>query len=124
MQKQDIKVQKQISISRRRTFNVTEMECLSEAQRCEAAVAAIWRNLDKKVLGEKVARDALAAVLDQVPKLVLPDRLPRLITTLQLPDPIDASTLYWLTRRLLTVVPELQTAILMMSKPVSKPPGT
>ena len=124
MQKQDIKVQKQISISRRRTFNVTEMECLSEAQRCEAAVAAIWRNLDKKVLGEKVARDALAAVLDQVPKLVLPDRLPRLITTLQLPDPIDASTLYWLTRRLLTVVPELQTAILIMSQPVSKPPGT
>ena len=124
MQMQDIEVQTKIGISRRRTFNVTEMECLSEAQRCEAAVAAIWRNLDKKVLGEKVARDALAAVLDQVPKLVLPDRLPRLITTLQLPDPIDASTLYWLTRRLLTVVPELQTAILIMSQPVSKPPGT
>lgn len=121
---QDIEVQTKIGISRRRTFNVTEMECLSDAQRCEAAIAAIWRNLDKKGLCDKVARDALAAVLDQVPKLVLPDRLPRLITTLQLPDPIDASTLYWLTRRLLTVVPELQTAILMMSKPVSKPPGT
>lgn len=102
---------------------MTDTEYLSDAQRCEAAVAVIWRNLDKKGLSDKVARAALAAVLDQVPKLVLPNRLPRLITMLQLPDPIDASTLYRLTGRLLTVVPELQAAMVRLSQPVSKPPG-
>lgn len=101
---------------------MTDTEDLSDAQRCEAAIAAIWRNLDKKGLSDKAARVTLAAVLAQVPKLVLPNRLPRLITTLQLPDPIDASTLYWLTRRLLTVVPELQAAMVIMSQPVIKPP--
>ena len=50
---------------------MTDTKYLSDAQRCEAAVAVIWRNLDKKGLSDKVARAALAAVLDQVPKPVL-----------------------------------------------------
>ena len=37
----------------------------------------------------------------------------------KLPNPIDASRLYWLTRRLLTLVPELQAAELALDKPGS-----
>jgi hypothetical protein len=40
-----------------------------------------------------------------------------LIDTLRLPNPIDAAILYWLTRRLLTLVPELQAMAIALSTP-------
>ncbi len=81
---------------------------LSDAQLCERAVQAIWRSLDEHDLVDREVRDELAKVLEPLTALPLGDRPQRLIKTLRLPDPIDASHLYWLTRRLLTLVPELQ----------------
>lgn len=80
----------------------------SEAEPCERAVLAIWRCLDEQGLANTAIREELAAVLEPLIALPLDGRLERLIKTLRLPDPLDASQLYWLTRRLLTLVPELQ----------------
>ena len=110
-------IRTQASTSNGLNVNAAHTEFLSGAQLCDHAVYTIWRNLDKKGLGNETARAALAAVLDHVPKTILPERLPRLIKTLRLPDPMDASILYWLTRRLLTVVPELQAAATTMACP-------
>ena len=57
---------------------------------------------------EEVRRE-LAAVLEPLAALGL-ERARRLVSTLRLPDPIDPSHLYWLTRRLVTFIPELQAA--------------
>lgn len=81
----------------------------SNAQLCERAVQAIWHSLDEHDLVDEHARLELAAVLEPLAALGLGARAQRLIKTLRLPDPIDASNLYWLTRRLLTFVPELQS---------------
>ena len=85
------------------------MAPLSDAELCERAVQAIWYSLDEHDLVDEQARLELAAVLEPVVALGLGERAQRLIKTLRLPDPIDASHLYWLTRRLLTFVPELQS---------------
>lgn len=86
----------------------------SDAELCERAVLAIWRSLDEHDLVDERLRAELAGVLEPLIVLALGDRPQRLISTLRLPDPIDASHLYWLTRRLLTLVPELQA---MAAKP-------
>ena len=80
------------------------------AELCERAVQAIWRRLDEHDLVSEQVRDELAAVLEPLTAIPLGGRPQRLIKTLKLPNPIDASRLYWLTRRLLTLVPELQAA--------------
>jgi hypothetical protein len=79
----------------------------SDAQLCERAVQAIWHSLDEHDLVDEQARLELAVVLEPLAALGLGERAHRLIKTLRLPDP--ASHLYWLTRRLLTFVPELQS---------------
>ncbi|SDC26522.1 hypothetical protein SAMN05444679_10292 [Variovorax sp. CF079] len=86
----------------------------SDAELCERAVLAIWRSLDEHDLVDERVRADLAGVLEPLVALALGDRPQRLISTLRLPNPIDASHLYWLTRRLLTFVPELQA---MAAKP-------
>ena len=80
----------------------------SDAELCERAVQAIWRSLDEHDLVDEQVRHELAMVLEPLTALPLGDRPQRLINTLKLPNPIDPSHLYWLTRRLLTLVPELQ----------------
>ena len=80
----------------------------SDAELCERAVQAIWRSLDEHDLVDEQVRHELAMVLEPLTAMPLGDRPQRLINTLKLPNPIDASHLYWLTRRLLTLVPELQ----------------
>ncbi|MBT2323757.1 hypothetical protein J7E62_15525 [Variovorax paradoxus] len=80
----------------------------SDAELCERAVLAIWKSLDEHDLVNEEIRDELATVLEPLTALPLGDRPQRLINTLRLPDPIDPAHLYWLTRRLLTLVPELQ----------------
>ena len=80
----------------------------SDAELCERAVRAIWRSLDEHDLVDERVRLALATVLEPLTALSLGNRPQRLIHTLRLPNPIDPSNLYWLTRRLLTLVPELQ----------------
>lgn len=80
----------------------------SDAELCERAVRAIWHSLDEHDLVDEQVRRELAAVLEPLTALGL-ERAQRLIATLRMPDPIDASHLYWLTRRLLTFVPELQS---------------
>ena len=82
----------------------------SDAELCERAVLAIWHCLDEHDLVDERIRGELASVLEPLAALDLGDRLHRLLDTLRLPDPIDAVHLYWLTRRLLTFVPELQAA--------------
>jgi hypothetical protein len=82
----------------------------SNAELCDRAVQAIWTSLDQHNLVDEEVRDALAAVLEPLTALPFGERARRLIHTLRLPDPIGASSLYWLTRRLLTLVPELQAA--------------
>ncbi|MDM0075862.1 hypothetical protein QTH90_15775 [Variovorax sp. J2P1-59] len=82
----------------------------SDAELCERAVQTIWRSLDEHDLVDEHVRQELAAVLEPLTCLALGDRPQRLINVLKLPNPIDASHLYWLTRRLLTLVPELQAA--------------
>ncbi|MBT2298928.1 hypothetical protein J7E70_00485 [Variovorax paradoxus] len=88
----------------------------ADAELCERAVLAIWRSLDEHDLVDERVRAELAGVLEPLIVLALGDRPQRLINTLRLPDPIDATHLYWLTRRLLTLVPELQA---MAAKPGS-----
>lgn len=83
---------------------------LSEAQICEHAVQAIWRCLEERDLVDEHVRAELASVLEPLTALAFGERPQRLIKILRLPDPIAASHLYWLTRRLLTLVPELQAA--------------
>ena len=80
----------------------------SDAELCERAVQAIWRSLDEHDLVDEQVRAELAWVLQPLTALGLGERPQRLINTLRLPNPIDPSNLYWLTRRLLTLVPELQ----------------
>jgi hypothetical protein len=80
----------------------------SDAKQCERAVLAIWRSLDEDLLANKEVRDELASILEPLTALPLGGRPQLLIKALRLPDPLDDSHLYWLTRRLLTLVPELQ----------------
>lgn len=82
----------------------------SEAELCDRAVQAIWHSLDEHDLVDEQVRRELAVVLESLGAIGLGERAQRLIKTLRMPDPIDASHLYWLTRRLLTFVPELQSA--------------
>ena len=79
-----------------------------DAEFCERVVQAIWQRLDAHDLVDHAVRDHLAELLDPLTALPLGGRPQRLIQALRMPDPIDAGQLYWLTRRLLTLVPELQ----------------
>jgi hypothetical protein len=88
----------------------------SDAELCERAVQAIWHSLDEHDLVDEQVRRELAAILEPLLALGLGERAQRLIKTLRLPDPIDASHLYWLTRRLLTFVPELQSTASALSR--------
>jgi hypothetical protein len=88
----------------------------SDAELCERAVQAIWRSLDEHELINEQVRHDLAMVLEPLTALGLGGRPQRLIDTLRLPDPIDPAHLYWLTRRLLTLVPELQAAAIALGK--------
>jgi hypothetical protein len=94
----------------------------SEAELCERAVQAIWHSLDEHDLVDEQVRRDLAAVLEPLVAMGLSERAQRLIKTLRMPDPIDASNLYWLTRRLLTFVPELQAAANAFSRQDGRPP--
>ena len=80
----------------------------SEAGLCEQAVQAIWKRLDAHDLVDHEVREQLAELLEPLAALPLGGKPQRLIQALRMPDPIGASQLYWLTRRLLTLVPELQ----------------
>jgi hypothetical protein len=93
----------------------------SEAQLCERAVQAIWHSLDEHDLVDEQVRRDLATVLEPLIAIGLAERAQRLIKTLRMPDPIDASNLYWLTRRLLTFVPELQAAANAFSRQDGRP---
>ena len=93
----------------------------SEAELCERAVQAIWRCLDEHDLLDEHGRSDLAMVLEPLTVLAFGNRPQRLINTLRLPNPIDASQLYWLTRRLLTLIPELQAAAIAFAKPDRNP---
>jgi len=75
---------------------------------CERAVRAIWRSLDEHDLVDEHVREHLAAILEPLTAFPLGNRPQRLINVLKQPNPLDPSHLYWLTRRLLTLVPELQ----------------
>ncbi|WP_143044901.1 hypothetical protein [Variovorax sp. YR216] len=75
---------------------------------CERAVRAIWRSLDEHDLVDEHVRDELATILEPLTELPLGNRPQRLIGVLKQRNPLDPSHLYWLTRRLLTLVPELQ----------------
>jgi hypothetical protein len=101
----------------------SKMTPASDAESCQRAVQAIWRSLDEHNLVDEQARGDLATVLEPLTALALGERPRRLINTLRLPNPIDASHLYWLTRRLLTLVPELQAAAIALSKPGGNPPA-
>ena len=89
----------------------------SDAELCERAVQAIWRRLDAHDLVDEQVRADLATMLEPLTALDFGERPQRLINTLKLPNPIDASRLYWLTRRLLTLVPELQAAATAFAEP-------
>lgn len=91
------------------------------AQLCERAVEAIWRRLDGHDLLDEQVRDELATMLEPLTELALGDRPQRLIKVLRQPNPLDPSHLYWLTRRLLTLVPELQAAATSSEQPVDDP---
>lgn len=93
---------------------------LSDAEMCERAVLAIWHCLDEHDLVDEHVRADLAAVLEPLIALGFGGRPQRLINILRLPDPIDPSQLYWLTRRLLTLVPELQAAATALSSPPAR----
>lgn len=94
---------------------------LSDAELCERAVQAIWRSLDGHDLVDEKIRDELASVLEPLTALAFGDRPQRLINTLRLSNPMDASQLYWLTRRLLTLVPELQAVANAFPQPGGNP---
>ncbi|MGJ7509692.1 hypothetical protein [Variovorax sp. GT1P44] len=89
----------------------------TDADLCERAVLAIWHSLDEHDLVDEQVRLELARTLEPLTALPLGDRPQRLIKTLRLPNPLDPSHLYWLTRRLLTLVPELQAAATAFSRP-------
>jgi hypothetical protein len=95
----------------------------SDAALCDRAVEAIWKSLDDHDLVDGEVRDALATVLEPLTALPFGERPQRLINTLRLPDPIDPGNLYWLTRRLLTLVPELQAAASSASAASRSGPG-
>ena len=97
------------------------MAPLSDAELCERAVWAIWRSLDDHDLVDARVRGDLAAVLEPLTALPLGNRPQRLIDTLRLPDPLDPAILYWLTRRLLTLVPELQAVAIAFPQPGGNP---
>ncbi|VWX62977.1 conserved hypothetical protein [Burkholderiales bacterium 8X] len=82
----------------------------ANAELCQRAVRAIWRSLDDHELLDEQVRAELALLLEPLTALPFDDRPRRLIDVLRLPNPIDGSNLYWLTRRLMTLVPELQAA--------------
>ncbi|WP_143684494.1 hypothetical protein [Variovorax sp. KK3] len=83
----------------------------SHADLCRRAVQAIWRSLDEHDLLDEQVRAELARMLEPLSAApAFGDRPQRLIKILRLPNPIDPSHLYWLTRRLLTLVPDLQAA--------------
>lgn len=82
----------------------------SDAELCEHAIKTIWRCTDAHDLVDEHVRAELIAVLEPLAALELGPLPQRLIEVLRLPNPVDASRLYWLTRRLLTVVPVLQEA--------------
>ena len=90
--------------------DVTGTAPLSDAELCERAVRAIWRSVEHHDLLDEKARDELAALLESLAALDLGELPQRLIHTLRMPNPLDAAQLYWLTRRLLTLIPELQAA--------------
>jgi hypothetical protein len=94
-----------------------EMGAPSDADLCERAVLAIWHSLDEHDLVDENVRQELATILEPLTHLALGDRPQRLIKTLRQPDPIDPSILYWLTRRLLTLVPELQATARALNGP-------
>ncbi|MEJ8824966.1 hypothetical protein WKW80_23550 [Variovorax humicola] len=99
------------------------MAPLSDAELCERAVQTIWRSLDERDLVDEHVREELASVIEPLVALSLGQLPQRLIDTLRLPNPIDASRLYWLTRRLLTLVPVLQAAEIEFDKPGDHPPA-
>ena len=80
----------------------------SQAGLCERAVWAIWRSLDEHDLVDEHVREDLATMLEPLTAFPLGNRPQRLISVLRQPNPLDPSHLYWLTRCLLTLVPELQ----------------
>ena len=82
-----------------------------DAEFCERVVRAIWQRLDAHDLVDHAVREHLAELLDPLVALPLGGRPQRLVQALRMPDPIDAAQLYWLTRRLLTLVPELQALV-------------
>ncbi|VTU22436.1 hypothetical protein H6CHR_01788 [Variovorax sp. PBL-H6] len=95
----------------------------SDAELCERAVQAIWLSLDEHDLVEEQARRDLAEILEPLTALGMGERAQRLIKTLRLPDPIDASHLYWLTRRLITLVPELQATASALARQAGDRPA-
>ncbi|WP_221220708.1 hypothetical protein [Variovorax sp. Sphag1AA] len=90
----------------------------SQAEECERAVRAIWRSLDEHDLVDEQIRSELATLLECLAGLPLGNRPQRLIAVLRQPNPLDPSHLYWLTRRLLTLVPELQAIAHIGQEPV------
>jgi hypothetical protein len=88
-----------------------------QAELCERAVRAIWRSLDDHDLVNENVRGDPAMILEPLTGLAFGVRSQRLVNVLRLPNPIDPSRLYWLTRRLLTLVPELQVAAISIAKP-------
>ena len=93
---------------------------LSQVGFCEHAVRAIWRSLDEHDLVDEQVRNRLAAILEPLTALPLGNRPQRLIGVLRQPNPLDPSHLYWLTRRLLTLVPELQAVAHTSGEPAGK----
>jgi hypothetical protein len=94
----------------------------SDAELCEHAIETIWRCTDAHDLVDEHVRAELVAVLEPLAALDLGPLPQRLIDVLRLPNPVDASRLYWLTRRLLTVVPVLQAAEAAFNKRLNHPP--
>ncbi|MEJ8853293.1 hypothetical protein WKW79_01860 [Variovorax robiniae] len=94
----------------------------SDAELCEHAIKTIWRCTDAHDLVDEHVRAELVSVLEPLVALELGPLPQRLIEVLRLPNPVDASRLYWLTRRLLTVVPVLQAAEAACEKRGSRPP--
>ncbi|MEJ8847812.1 hypothetical protein [Variovorax rhizosphaerae] len=95
----------------------------SDAELCEHAIRTIWRCLDARDLVDEHVRAELVAVLEPLAAFPLGPLPQRLIDVLRLPNPVDASRLYWLTRRLLTVVPVLQAVESASHRGGSRPPA-
>ena len=95
----------------------------SDAELCDHAIQTIWRCTDAHDLVDEHVRAELIAVLEPLAGLDLGPLPQRLIEVLRLPNPVDASRLYWLTRRLLTVVPVLQAAEAAFDRRTGRPPA-